>query len=67
MSNLVDFAKEELRRLRAPGDGPDELQDLIDAHILKMVDVFSEAGHSGTSAPYAIGILEKGVSVVRGC
>ncbi|WP_419827642.1 hypothetical protein [Sphingomonas sp.] len=57
MSNMVAFAKEELRRLRS-GE-LDEMQDMMDAHILRMVEAFSDEGHSGFSASYAVGILEK--------
>ena len=59
MSNLLTHAKEELRRLRDPADGPDEMQDAIEANVLKIVEVFAEAGHSGSSAPYTLGILQK--------
>lgn len=59
MSNLVDFAKEELRRLRAPGSEPDTMQDAIEACVIGIVETFAEQGHSGSSAPYVIGILEK--------
>lgn len=55
--SMIDFAKEELRRLRS--DEPDEMQDMIEAHVLKMVELFADEGHSGSSAPYTIGILEK--------
>lgn len=58
MSNLVEHAKRELALLRAPNE-PDEMQDAIEANILKMVEFFSEAGHSGSSAPYTIGLLTK--------
>jgi hypothetical protein len=57
MSQMLSFAKEELRRIR--GDEPDEMQDMIEAHILKMVELFSQEGHSGSSAPYCINILNK--------
>lgn len=57
MSNMTAFAKEELRRLR--GDEPDEMQDLMDAHIIRMVETFADEGHSGFSASYAVSILEK--------
>lgn len=57
MSNLINHAKRELSLLRSTE--PDEMQDAIDAHVLRMVEVFSEAGHSGTSAPYTISILSK--------
>lgn len=55
---LTDFAKDELRLLRSNGE-VDEMQDEMDAHILKMVETFADEGHSGFSASYAVGILEK--------
>lgn len=58
MGQMLEFAKEELRRLRS-SDEPDEMQDMMDAHILRMVQTFSDEGHSGFSAGYAISILEK--------
>jgi hypothetical protein len=59
MSNLEDYAKRELALLRRPGDEPDEMQDAIEANILKMVAMFAYEGHSGSSASYTISILEK--------
>lgn len=59
MSNLNDFARSELARLRDPDGKPCEVQDAIEANVLEIVEVFAKAGHSGTSAPYTIGILEK--------
>ena len=32
----------------------DEMQGMICDHVLKLLEVFSDEGHSGTSAPYAI-------------
>lgn len=58
MSNLLAHAKHELSLLRG-GDEPDEMQDAIEAHILKMVELFADEGHTGMSAGYAIQILEK--------
>ena len=37
----------------------DEMQELICNHVLKLLEVFSEEGHSGSSAPYAINLFEK--------
>lgn len=59
MSNLIDFAKSELARLRGPADELDEVQDAIEANVMEIVGAFAAAGHSGTSAPYTIGILSK--------
>lgn len=58
MSNLKTYAIDELTRIGMYGSG-DEMNDAMCDHILKMVDVFAEEGHSGFSAEYAIGILQK--------
>lgn len=57
MNNLLSHAKHELSLLR--NGESDEMQDAMDAHILKMIETFSEEGHSGFSASYAISILQK--------
>ena len=56
MSNLKTHAEYELSLI---GGEDDELQKSMNDNILKIVDVFSEAGHSGFSASYARGIIEK--------
>lgn len=57
MSAMVAFAKEELTLLR--GNEPCEMQDAIDENVIKIVSAFSEGGHSGSTAAYTIGIVEK--------
>lgn len=57
--NSISFARSELARIRNPDGKPDEMQDAIERHILKMVRTFSDEGHSGSSASYTIGILQK--------
>jgi hypothetical protein len=57
-SNLEHFAERELARLMGDPDG-DEMQIAMNKHILKMVRQFGREGHSGFSASYAIGCLEK--------
>ena len=37
----------------------DEMQEAICTHVLKLLDVFRDEGHSGSSAPYAIELFEK--------
>lgn len=59
MSNLVEHAKRELAILRGPEAAPDEMQDAIEAHVLKMVEMFADEGHSGSSANYSLSILNK--------
>ena len=58
MSNLKDYAIDELTRIGMYSSG-EEMNDMMCEHILKMVDVFTEEGHSGFSARYAINILQK--------
>ena len=58
MSNLKTYAIDELTRIGMYGSG-DKMNDMMCDHILKMVDVFAEEGHSGFSAGYAISILQK--------
>ena len=54
---FVDHAKREVEYMRTDsGDSPD---DWMANHIIDMVRVFSVEGHSGSSAPHAIGCLEK--------
>jgi len=58
MSNIKDYAIGELTRIGMYGSD-DEINDAMCKHILKMVDVFDEEGHSGFSAEYAVSILQK--------
>jgi len=51
MSNLVEHAKRELKLL---GNGPE-----IDEPVLKIVEIFSEMGHSGSSAAYTSGVIHE--------
>jgi hypothetical protein len=58
MTNIKTYAIDELTRIGMYGSG-DEMNNAMCEHILKMVDVFAEEGHSGFSANYAISILQK--------
>lgn len=58
MTNIETYAIDELTRIGMYGSG-DEMNDAMCEHILKMVNVFDEEGHSGFSANYAINILQK--------
>jgi len=58
MSNLKTYAIDELTRIGMYGSD-DEMNNEMCNHILKMIDVFVEEGHSGFSAEYAINILQK--------
>lgn len=37
----------------------DEMQEAICNHVLKLIEIFAEEGHSGSSAPYAIDMFKK--------
>lgn len=56
MSNLVKWAEEELNLLVKDGD---EMQQAINKDILEVVKVFSEQGHSGFSASYALNMIKR--------
>ena len=61
MSNLIDHAKVEFRAAGwtdENGKFNDEMQEDICNHVLKLLEVFSEEGHSGSSAPYAVNIFK---------
>lgn len=57
-SNLVSHAKRELALLALIDPG-DEMQAQMNAHLVKIVRMFAEEGHSGFSASYATSVLEK--------
>jgi hypothetical protein len=54
---LLSYAEDELNRIGMTDE--DEYNGMMRNHILHMVKVFADEGHSGFSAPYAIGILSK--------
>jgi hypothetical protein len=56
--DIRTYAINELTKIGMYDSG-DEMNDAMCEHILKMVDVFAEEGHSGFSANYAINILQK--------
>ena len=58
MRNYKDYAIDELTRIGMYGSD-DEINRMMCDHILKMVDMFAEEGHSGFSANYAVNILQK--------
>lgn len=41
------------------GEFKDEMQKMICDHVMKLLAVFSDEGHSGSSAPYAVSLFEK--------
>lgn len=59
MSQLVAHAERELARLQARAGEGDEYQRAINKNVLDVVKIFAEGGHSGSSAPYAIGLIRQ--------
>lgn len=59
MSNLIQHAKMELDAIGLTEDSPDEMNQMMRKHILKMVQVFADEGHSGFSASYALSVLTR--------
>lgn len=58
MSNLVDYAKDELKRIGMIDSG-EEYNDLAAEAILDLIELFSSQGHSGFSAPYVAGMFHR--------
>lgn len=56
---MLDWAERELDIIGLKENSGDEMNDAMRKHILHMVKEFTDEGHSGFSAQYAIGILEK--------
>ena len=62
MSNLHNHALAEFRAAGWMGDDGnyrDEMQEDMCKHVLKLLDVFADEGHSGGTAPYAVQLFEK--------
>ena len=62
MSNLLTHAQNEFRAakwINDNGEYCDEMQGMICDHVLKLLEVFSDEGHSGSSAPYAINLFSR--------
>ena len=61
----MSLKQHALREFRAAGwtneDGTfkDDMQEAICSDAMEIIDIFAEQGHSGSSAPYLINMLEK--------
>jgi len=58
MSNLVAHAKRELELAKMFGEG-DFYGGMMGNAVMKLIEVFSEEGHSGMSASMAISMFER--------
>jgi hypothetical protein len=62
MSNYEKHAMVEFKAagwIDENGKFIDEMQEAICNHVLKLLDVFADEGHSGSSAPYTINLFSK--------
>lgn len=62
MSNYKSHAENEFRAagwINEDGTYKDEMQEAICNNVLKMLEIFADEGHSGSSAPYAINLFKK--------
>lgn len=61
MSNYEFHARNEFRAAgwtNEDGSFKDEMQEMICNHVLKLLEVFADEGHSGSSAPYALSVFD---------
>lgn len=62
MSNIHKHALMEFRAAGwtdENGKFNDEMQEAICDHVLKLLDVFADEGHSGTTAPYTVNLFKQ--------
>ena len=62
MSNLHKHALAEFRAAgwtNADGKFEDEMQEDICKHVLELLKVFADEGHSGSTAPYTVNMFKK--------
>ena len=62
MSNYRSHAWAEFKAagwLDEHGQFKDEMQGMICEHVIKLLDVFADEGHSGSTAPYAINMFKR--------
>ena len=54
--SLITHAKKEMERMWPE---PDDMQDMVKANVLELLEVFGNQGHSGSSAPYVLGLFQR--------
>jgi hypothetical protein len=62
MDNYKFHALNEFRAagwMKEDGTFEDEMQEAVCKHVLALLDVFGDEGHSGTSAPYTINLFKR--------
>ena len=58
MSNLVDYAKEELKRIGMIDSG-EPYNDGVAEAILDLIEMFASQGHSGFTSPYTANAFKR--------
>lgn len=58
MSNLINYAKSELESARLFGEN-DFYDGMTGKAVMELIELFSEQGHSGMSAPIVLSIFDK--------
>lgn len=58
MSTLVDYAKEELKRIGMIDSGEPYNEEVAKA-ILDLIELFASQGHSGFTAPYTVNAFRR--------
>ena len=61
MSNLVSHAQREFRAAGwtdENGKFKDKMQEMICNHVLKLLEVFADEGHSGSSGSYTLNVFD---------
>ena len=62
MSNLINHAELEFRAAGwtdENGKFNDEMQEAICNHVLKLLEIFADEGHSGSTAPYTVDVFKR--------
>ena len=62
MSNYEKHAREEFRAagwIDENGKYNDDMQEAICSHVIKLLEVFSDEGHTGSTAPYTINLFSR--------
>jgi hypothetical protein len=55
--SLIEHAKTEFEALGWPGE--DEMQEMVCDDVIELLEVFSNQGHSGSSAPYVLNLFKE--------
>ncbi len=62
MNKLIEHANKEFQIagwMDDNGNFDDEMQEMMCKHVLRLLEVFSDEEHSGSTAPYAVDLFSK--------